>query len=278
MAVMEPAPLESWTSGDAYEQFMGRWSRLVAREFVAWLGVEAGSRWLDIGCGSGALTRTALELASPAAVLGVEPSAGYASSALRLTADGRARFTQGDACSLPCRTGAFDAIVSGLVLNFVPDTAQALAEMRRALRPGGVVAAYVWDYAEGMQMLRYFWDAAAFVDPEGAPHDEGERFPICRPDSLADAFRSAGFDEVAVHPLVVATTFRDFDDFWDPFLGGQGAAPAYVSRLTEAQRSALRDRLAAALPKSPGSAIHLTARAWAARGRAAPGRTESAAR
>lgn len=266
MAVMEPAPLESWTSGDAYEQFMGRWSRLIAREFVAWLGVDAGSRWLDIGCGSGALTRTVLELAFPAAVLGVEPSAGYASSALRLTADDRARFTQGDACSLPCRTGAFDAIVSGLVLNFVPDTAQALAEMRRAARPGGVVAVYVWDYAEGMEMLRYFWDAAAAVDPEGVPLDEGERFPICRPDELTGAFRSAGIEEVAVRPLVVATAFPDFDDYWTPFLGRQGAAPHYLAGLSEAQRTALRDRLSAALPNSPGGAIHLTARAWAARG------------
>src|SRR3990172_8413820 len=221
MAVMEPAPLESWTSGDAYEQFMGRWSRLVAREFVAWLGVDAGSRWLDIGCGSGALTRTALEIAPPAAVLGVEPSAGFVGAARRLTDDGRAEFAQGDACALPCRPGAFDAVVSGLVLNFVPDVGRALAEMRRALRPGGLAAAYVWDYAEGMQMLRHFWDAVGLLDPGGAPVDEGERFPICRPDSLAESFRSAGFDEIAVRRLVVATTFRPFDGHWGPFLGGQ---------------------------------------------------------
>lgn len=245
---------------------MGRWSLLVARQFVSWLSVQPGSRWLDIGCGSGALTRIALQLASPAVVLGVEPSAGFVASAGRLTGDGRARFAQGDACSLPCAAGAFDVVVSGLVLNFVPDAAGALAEMGRTARPGGVVAAYVWDYAEGMEMLRYFWDAAAAVDPEGVPPDEGARFPICHPDALADGFRSAGIEEVIVRPLVVATMFRDFDDYWNPFLGGQGAAPAYVSRLTEGQRSALRDRLAEVLPKSTDGTIHLTARAWAARG------------
>jgi hypothetical protein len=154
------------------------------------------------------------------------------------------------------------------VLNFVPDVSRALAEMRRALRPGGVVAAYVWDYAEGMQMLRYFWDAAVLPDPGGTPVDEGERFPLCRPDSLAERFRSAGIGEVTVQPLVVATNFRDFDDYWNPFLGGQGTAPAYVSRLAEPQRSALKDRLAAALPRSADGAIRLSARAWAVRGEA----------
>jgi SAM-dependent methyltransferase len=262
----ESAPLENWTSGDAYERFMGRWSRLIAREFVGWLEVEAASRWLDIGCGSGALTRTILELTSPAAVLGVEPSAGYVSSARLLTDDRHAEFAQADASALPCRPGAFDAVVSGLVLNFIPDAGGALTEMRRALRPGGVVAAYVWDYAEGMELLRYFWDAAAFVDPEGTPLDEGERFPICRPDALAAAFRSAGFDAVAVQPIVVATSFRDFDDYWEPFLGRQGAAPAYLAGLPEARQTAIRDRLSAELPRSVDGAIHLTARAWAARG------------
>jgi SAM-dependent methyltransferase len=263
---MEPTRLESWTSGDAYEQFMGRWSRLVAREFVAWLDHGVGSRWLDVGCGSGALTRTALQLASPAAVLGLDPSAGFVRAARRLTPDDRAQFTQGDATVLPCRAGAFDVVVSGLVLNFIPDVQQALAEICRVLRPGGVAAAYVWDYAEGMQMLRYFWDAAATVDPGGAPLDEGERFPLCRPDTLAETFRSAGLDEVTVRPLVVETEFRDFDDFWNPFLGGQGAAPVYLMGLAEAQQAALRDRLSADLPTSADGDIRLTARAWAARG------------
>ena len=263
---MDPARLESWTSGDAYEQFMGRWSRLVAREFVVWLDEGAGSCWLDVGCGSGALTRTVLQLASPAAVLGLDPSAGFVRTARRLTADNRAQFTQGDATALPCGAQTFDVAVSGLVLNFVPDVLQALAEFRRVLRPGGIAAAYVWDYAEGMQMLRYFWDAAAAVDPGGVALDEGERFPLCRPDTLAETFRSAGLDDVTVRPLVVETGFRDFDDFWDPFLGGQGAAPVYLMGLSEAQQVAIKERLSATLPASADGAIRLTTRAWAARG------------
>jgi SAM-dependent methyltransferase len=262
----ESTRLESWTSGDAYERFMGRWSLLVARDFIKSLGVGPAARWLDIGCGSGALARTALELASPAAVLGIDPSAGYVASARRLAADERAQFVQGDACALPCREGAFDAVVSGLVLNFIADPLLALTEMRRAARPGGVVAAYVWDYAEGMQMLRYFWDAAALADPEGGHLDEGERFPICRPDALSQSFQSAGFEGVTVRPLVAAMTFRDFDDFWSPFLGGQGAAPHYFAGLPETQRIILKERLADSLPRSPGGEIRLTARAWAAHG------------
>jgi SAM-dependent methyltransferase len=168
--------------------------------------------------------------------------------------------SQGDATAVPCGPQTFDIAVSGLVLNFVPDVLQALAEFCRVLRTGGVAAAYVWDYAEGMQMLRYFWDAAATLDPGGASLDEGERFPLCRPDTLAETFRSAGLDEVTVRPLVVATEFRDFHDFWDPFLGGQGAAPVYLKGLSEAQQSALKDRLSAALP-GPWTRHPLTARA-----------------
>lgn len=261
----EPA-LETWTSGDAYERFMGRWSRLVAREFVVWLSPGPGSRWLDIGSGSGPLIRTALELASPSAIVGVEPSAGFVTSARRLTPDARAEFTQGNATALPFRDGAFDVAVSGLVLNFVPDVPRALAEMRRVARPGGVVAAYVWDYAEGMQMLRYFWDAAASLDPAAAALDEGRRFPLCRPGPLTELFRSAGLAGVEVRPLDVPTIFRDFEDYWAPFLSGQGPAPGYAVALTGSRRSALKDRLAASLSTTADGTISLTCRAWAVRG------------
>lgn len=266
----QPAPLETWSSGDAYERFMGRWSLLVAREFVRWLEVSPASCWLDIGCGSGALTRTALELASPSAVLGLEPSAGFSVSARRLTEDQRAQFAQGDACALPCRAGGFDVVVSGLVLNFVPDPAMALAEMARTAQPGGTVAAYVWDYSDGMQMLRYFWDAAASLDPAAAALDEGRRFLLCRPAPLTELFRSAGLADVEVCLLDVPTVFRDFEDYWAPFLSGQGPAPGYAVALTDSRRTALKDHLFAALPGSPDGAIRLTARAWAVRGGVGP--------
>jgi hypothetical protein len=147
-------------------------------------------------------------------------------------------------------------------VNFVPEPEKAVAEFARA---GGVVAAYVWDYAEGMAMMRHFWDAAADLDPAATELDEGRRFPLCRPQPLSRLWTAAGLREVAVHDITVPTVFTGFDDFWSPFLGGQGPAPAYVMSLTEEHRSALRDLLWQRLGQA--GAIPLTARAWAVRGR-----------
>jgi SAM-dependent methyltransferase len=246
-----------WAVGEAYEPYVGRWSRRVAREFVRWLAVPAGARWLDVGCGTGAVTATILASAEPGAVVGVDPSAGFVAYARG--AAGPGHFAVGDARTLPVRDGAADAVVSGLVLNFVPEPDRAIAEMTRASR--GVVGAYVWDYAEGMGFMRAFWDAARAFDPD-AP-DEGPRFPLCRPDRLQSAFEAAGLADVEVRELDVSTPFRDFDDFWRPFLGGQGAAPAYLMSLPDDRREAIRERLFDRLGPGP---IDLVARAWAVRG------------
>ena len=156
-----------WAAGEAYEPYVGRWSRRVAKEFLDPLGLEPGANWLDVGCGTGALTGEILASQDPLSVTGIDPSEAFLAYARERVKDDRASFRQGDAQALPVADGAFHAVVSGLVLNFVPDQAKAVAEMRRAARPGGVVAAYVWDYAEGMQMMRRFWDAAR---PRGAAH------------------------------------------------------------------------------------------------------------
>jgi SAM-dependent methyltransferase len=157
-------------------------------------------------------------------------------------------------------------VVSGLVLNFVPDPAAAAAELARVAAPGGVVAAYVWDYAEGMALIRHFWEAATALDPAAADEAEGRRFPLCRPDPLRELWTGAGLRRVAVEPIDVTTQFRDFDDYWAPFLGGQGPAPGYVATLDDRHRAALRDRLRSALPTAPDGTVILTARAWAVRG------------
>jgi SAM-dependent methyltransferase len=175
----------------------------------------------------------------------------------------------GDAQALPFEEAAFDAAVSGLVLNFVPDPARMVGAMRRVVKPGGVVAIYVWDYAGEMQLMRYFWDAATAMDPEARELDEGRRFPLCRPGPLAELARGAGLDEVETRPLDVPTAFRDFDDYWKPFLGGQGPAPGYCMSLDEERRAALRDAIRAALPVRPDGGITLMARAWAVKGRRA---------
>lgn len=259
-----------WTSGSPYEAYVGRWSRLVARDLLAWLAVARGARWLDVGCGTGALSAAIVQVADPGSVVGADASTGFIGYARQALRDRRASFVAADARALPFETGLFDAVVSGLMLNFVPSPERGLAEMVRVARPGGAVAVYVWDYAGAMQLMRHFWDAAAALDPAAAALDEGRRFPLCRPEPLGDLFRAAGLEDVAVRPLDVPTVFRDFDDYWSPFLGAQGPAPSYVAALEEPRRVALRERLRAALPYAPDGSIRLTARAWAARG-TAPG-------
>ena len=257
-----------WASGDAYEPYVGRWSRLVARDFVDWLDVPAGRRWLDIGCGTGALSQTILERAAPQALMGVDPSEGFISHARRVVGDTRAEFRVGDAQSLPADNRAFDVAVAGLVINFVPDMAKAAAEMVRVTRPGGTSAAYVWDYAGEMQMMRRFWDAAVALNPAALDKDEGRRFPVCRPEPLTALFKNAGLANVEVRAIDAPTVFENFDDYWTPFLGGQAPAPGYCMSLSEDRRAALRDRIRSTLPFRDDGSVHLIARAWAVRGTA----------
>jgi len=256
-----------WAAGRLYEPYIGRWSRLVAREFLAWIEVPAQRDWLDVGCGTGALSEVILQIAQPRSVKGIDPSAGFTEHARAHVADPRATFDVGDAQSLPLDTASRDAAVSGLVLNFVPHPEHAVAEMARVVRSGTVVAAYVWDYAGKMELMRYFWDAAAALDPAALELDEGRRFPLCQPAPLTELFAQAGLREVEVRAIDVPTRFRDFDDYWSPFLGGQGPAPGYAMSLSEERRGALRDRIRANLPIADDGSIHLIARAWAVRGR-----------
>lgn len=253
---------EVWASGEAYEPYVGRWSRRVAAEFVGWLGITGG-RWLDVGCGTGALSQTILALAQPLEVQGLDPSEAYVAHTSAHTSDPRASFRVGDARALPYQAATHDAVVSGLVLNFIPQPGQAVAEMARVTKPGGRVAAYVWDYAGKMELMRHFWDAAAALDQAAWELDEGRRFPLCQPQPLADLFAQAGLEDARVQAIEVPTVFRDFDDYWRPFLGGQGPAPGYAMSLSEERRAELREYLRTHLPTHPDGSIHLIARAWA---------------
>ena len=257
-----------WATAAAYEPYIGRWSRLVAREFIPWLNVRPDARWIDVGCGTGALTETILDLATPRQVEGVDSSPEYIGYARSRIEDARASFRVSDARSLPQADRSADAAVSALALNFIPDQTAAVREMLRVVaRRTGIVAAYVWDYAGRMELIRYFWDAAAELDPAAAPLDEGVRFPTCNAASLTDLFTLAGLSDVETRPIDAPTRFRDFDDYWSPFLGGQGPAPGYAMRLSSAERGRLRDRIRDRLSIQHDGSIELVARAWAVRGR-----------
>jgi SAM-dependent methyltransferase len=259
---------ERWHDGSGYDGYIGRWSRRVAERFVAWLEIHYGAEWLDVGCGTGVLTRTILELADPRTIVGVDPSTQFLTTARTSTRDTRATFLEGEAEELPLDDRGVDVVVSGLVLNFIGDLPGGLREMRRVARPEATVAGYVWDYAGEMQLLRLFWDAALALDPQAAELDQGERFPIAQPDRLAAAFRDAGLHDVETTGIEISTVFADFDDYWTPFLSGVGPAPGYVAKLDNAARARLRDRLKATLPREPDGTIDLLARAWAVRGTA----------
>jgi SAM-dependent methyltransferase len=253
---------DNWEHGGAYERFIGRWSRLVAAEFLDWLELPAGLRWVDVGCGTGALSEAILERQDPTSVVGVEPSAGFVKSARERLGD-RAEIFEAPAEKLPLADGSADIVVSGLVLNFIPDLPSALAEMRR-VATDGMVAAYVWDYTGGMEMLGLFWDAADAVDPGGTP-DEARRFPLCNPEALTAAFTAAGLTAPDVVPLDVPTPFTDFEDLWTPFLGGQGAGPSYLASLPAEKQSAIKEAMRGLVPANADGSISLNARAWAIR-------------
>jgi SAM-dependent methyltransferase len=260
-----------WAQHTAYEDYIGRWSRSVAAAFVPRLGVAPGRRWLDVGCGTGSLAAAVLETAEPSEVVGIDPSLGFLAGA---TATAGALFCAADARALPFPDDTFDAVISGLALNFVPDPERAVAEQARVARPGAVVAAFVWDHAAGMQMLRRFWDAASELDGAAVALDEGRRFPLCRPEPLADLWHRAGIPAATVAAIDLPTVFADFDDYWRPFLGGQGPAPGYVAALPDDRRVALRELLRSRLPAQEDGSIRLIARAWAVQGVTGGSRTQ----
>lgn len=255
-----------WASGDSYERYVGRWSRLIARDFIRWLAVPENSDWLDVGSGTGALSQTILDMKNPRNVKGIDRSEGFVQTARGNVNDARVEFDVGDARELPVVSDTYDVAVSGLVLNFVPEPVRMVQEMKRAIRTGGTAALYVWDYAGKMQMMRHFWNAAALLDPQARDLDEGRRFPICHPDSLVALFREVGFSEIETYPIDINTDFKDFDDYWSPFLGGQGPAPGYVASLSDARRAQLRNRIYDSLPFALDGSIPLVARAWAVKG------------
>jgi len=255
---------DRWQNASSYELFMGRWSRALARELVTWLDTRPEAHWLEIGCGTGSLTTAIFELASPASVVACDMAPDYVRYCREQLSYEALTVLPVPPTGYPMRDGGFDAVVSSLVLNFIPSPGEALAQMRDSCARGGRVAACVWDYAEGMGFLRVFWDAAVALDPAAKGVDEGRRFPICGPEALRAAFQAAGLEDVDVAPLTITTTFESFADFWAPFIDGPGPAPGYVASLPETARQKLEARLREDI--GPDFPVSLQARAWAARG------------
>jgi SAM-dependent methyltransferase len=258
--------MDKWTSGADYDQWMGRWSRLVAHEFLNWLNLPSNLRWLDVCCGSGVLTEAIVDRFAPVRVAGVDVSPQQIEFACSHRAHPAVSFETGDAMALSFPEGSFDIAVCGLGMNYVPEPERALRDMRRVTVPGGVIAVYVWDYAEGARFLREFWDVVADVDQEASAYDQGRRFPLCNPEALRKLFEGAGVEHVTTRALDITTRFVDFDDYWQPFLTGQGSAPNYLAGRDERIQNAIRECLRGSLPIGVDGAIALPARAWAVRG------------
>ncbi|MFZ0548871.1 MAG: class I SAM-dependent methyltransferase [Candidatus Promineifilaceae bacterium] len=256
-------PVDSWQSGTNYDRFMGRWSRLVAEEFLSWLPVPENGAWLDVGCGTCVLSDLVLQLKRPKEIVAVDASPEFIAFVTNAISDPRLRLEVASAENIPAEPDTFDAAVSGLALNFMGQPEKVVAEMRRVTKSGGIVAVYVWDYAEGMEMLRYFWDAAVALDESAASLDEGMRFPLCREAEIQKLFQNNELVDIQFRGIEVSTVFAGFEDYWQPFLGGVGPAPGYVQGLNTAEREALKARLQSTLPKSDDGSIMLKARAWA---------------
>ena len=245
-----------FAGGDAYERFMGRWSRRLAPHLAAFASVGARDTVLDVGAGTGALAFTLAEALPSVRVVGVDPSSAYVRAAQARAFTNRVHFLVGDAQALPLVDATVDTTLSLLALNFIPDRATAVREMMRTTRSGGVVAAAVWDYGHGMEMLRAFWDEAVALDSTIAGRDE-RTMPLCRQGELSALWRSIGLLSVDEQAIAITLPFDSFDDFWSPFLGGQGPAGACAAALPEMVRSALETRLRMTFARpSSGRGVH----------------------
>lgn len=259
---------DAWGAGDNYDQYMGRWSRQLAPRFLEWLGVQGGRDWLEVGCGTGALSAEILARCKPKSQVGLDRSEGFIHHAMQKIKDRRINFRVGDVQDLPIEDSSYDVVVSALVLNFIPDRHKAMLEMRRVCRPNGIVAFYVWDYpGGGIEFMRKFWNAAISLDPSAADLAEHKRFPFCTREGLTEIVQNAELRSIKVTQIEVETVFRDFNDFWQPFTLGAGPAPGYCASLDLSSRERLREKLRLELSGAEDGSITLKARAWAVRSR-----------
>ena len=255
-------PQIRFDDGAAYEEFMGKWSRLVGDTFLQWLAPPAGQRWVDVGCGNGAFTELLYEHCAPNGALGVDPSQAQLEFARARGMPGSARFELGDAMALPCADRSFDAAVMALVLFFVPAPAQGLAEMRRVVRPGGNVSAYLWDFfGGGFPIATVHQEMTALgLQPLWPPSVEASRL-----EAMHALWVGAGLTDVATRTVEVQRSFDDFDDFWRIAQAGPGMS-ARLAAVPSETRAQLRQRVQARMPVGADGRLTCTARANAVKG------------
>jgi SAM-dependent methyltransferase len=252
-----------FADAEAYERFMGRWSRLVAPQLVDFTDVPDRGRLLDVGSGTGALAFALAERKPQVHVRGIDPSEAYVAYANSRNAyTDRVSFEEGDAQQLRFADASFDASLSLLVFNFIPDPRKALQEVRRVTKPGARISAAVWDYGDGMRMLRAFWDGAVSIDAKAETLDE-KHMPLCRAGELPELWQQGGLENVHEQPQTVTMRFESFADYWDAFLLGQGPAGAYVRSIGRDQVRALRREVKSRVsPSAENSPFSLSARVW----------------
>ena len=257
---------DAWQSSDPYEYYMGRWSRLVAPSFLYWLAPASELKWLDVGCGSGALSESILNTYRPRHLTAIDESEGFVRAVQKRLGD-KVSCKVADALALPLENSSIDVAVSGLLMNFISEPQKALYEMYRVTNPGGTIGVYEWDYAGQMDFLTLFWDTAVELDPNASDLHEGKRFTDANAQALMKLFEELCLTKITTTPIDITTHFSNFDDFWNPFLGGQGAAPTYLQSLDDDKRDQLHDLLYSRIPIQTDGSIPMAARAWAVKGK-----------
>jgi SAM-dependent methyltransferase len=256
---------ENWDNIQGYEMYVGRWSRALSLDFVHWLNACAALKWMEIGCGTGALTQAIAETYDPSSLLALDKSEAYLTKARENGKLSKVSFLRVDLDSfLP--EGEFDNITSGLVLNFLPHTEKTLRSLMSNLRNGGQLSAFVWDYGGHYQPMRHFWDAAKEVSAVAKDFDTGIKFEICRKEKLISLFESLGLTHVEFTNLERIAMFQNFDDYWLPIASAQGSVTEFISILTEKEKDNLKETIRRRLPIALNGEIKLIINALAVKG------------